>query len=129
MLPGHGTPFRDGARRAETIAAGKRRRLTQVRELVEARARTVAELTADLFGAAQLTGAQRHFVTAEILAYLAYHEVAAGPATDETTGRGLPVVDGRATGGGPVSELADDVDAPSRRSGIGSWWSVADSAG
>jgi hypothetical protein len=28
----------------------------------------------DLFGAAALTGAQRHFVTAEILAYLAYHE-------------------------------------------------------
>jgi len=32
------------------------------------------ELTAELFGAAPLTGSQRHFVTAEILAYLAYHE-------------------------------------------------------
>jgi glyoxylase-like metal-dependent hydrolase (beta-lactamase superfamily II) len=74
VLPGHGTPFRDGAGRAETIATGKRRRLTQVRELVERRARTVTELTADLFGSAPLTGAQRHFVTAEILAYLAYHE-------------------------------------------------------
>jgi hypothetical protein len=31
-------------------------------------------LTGELFGAAQLTGSQRHFVTAEILAYLAYHE-------------------------------------------------------
>ena len=39
-----------------------------------ARTRTVPELTADLFGSAPLTGAQRHFVTAEILAYLAYHE-------------------------------------------------------
>jgi glyoxylase-like metal-dependent hydrolase (beta-lactamase superfamily II) len=74
VLPGHGTPFRDGARRAEAIAAGKRRRLSQVRELVADRPRTVAELTADLFGTAQLTGSQRHFVTAEILAYLAFHE-------------------------------------------------------
>jgi glyoxylase-like metal-dependent hydrolase (beta-lactamase superfamily II) len=74
VLPGHGAPFRDGARRAEAIAAGKRRRLTQVRELVEDRSRTVAELTTDLFGVARLTGSQRHFVTAEILAYLAYHE-------------------------------------------------------
>jgi glyoxylase-like metal-dependent hydrolase (beta-lactamase superfamily II) len=74
VLPGHGTPFRDGARRAEAIAAGKRRRLSQVRELVADRPRTVAELTADLFGSAQLTGSQRHFVTAEILAYLAFHE-------------------------------------------------------
>jgi len=74
VLPGHGTPFRDGARRAESIAAAKRRRLTQVRELVEERPRTVVELTLELFGPAQLTGSQRHFVTAEILAYLAYHE-------------------------------------------------------
>jgi hypothetical protein len=45
-----------------------------VRGLVESRARTVVELTADLFGSAALSGAQRHFVIAEILAYLAYHE-------------------------------------------------------
>ena len=74
VLPGHGTPFRDGARRADSIAAGKRRRLAQVRDLVDSRPRTVAELTVDLFGSAPMTGAQRHFVTAEILAYLAYHE-------------------------------------------------------
>jgi glyoxylase-like metal-dependent hydrolase (beta-lactamase superfamily II) len=74
VLPGHGTPFRDGARRAETIANGKRRRLTQVRELVVGRPCTVPELTADLFGSAAMTGAQRHFVIAETLAYLAYHE-------------------------------------------------------
>jgi glyoxylase-like metal-dependent hydrolase (beta-lactamase superfamily II) len=74
VLPGHGTPFRDGARRAETIAAAKRRRLTQVLELIDGRALTVPELTAGLFGSTSLTGAQRHFVTAEILAYLAYHE-------------------------------------------------------
>jgi glyoxylase-like metal-dependent hydrolase (beta-lactamase superfamily II) len=74
VLPGHGTPFRNGARRAEAIAAGKRRRLAQVRDLVEGRPQTVAELTVELFGTARFTGAQRHFVTAEILAYLAYHE-------------------------------------------------------
>jgi glyoxylase-like metal-dependent hydrolase (beta-lactamase superfamily II) len=75
VLPGHGPPFRDGARRAEAIAAGKRRRLAQVRDLVESRPRAVTELLEELFGAAALTGAQRHFAMAEILAYLAYHEV------------------------------------------------------
>src|SRR4029453_13560869 len=60
VLPGHGAPFRDGARRAEAIAAGKRRRLTQVRDRVEAHPRAVAELTVDLFGSAQLTGSQQH---------------------------------------------------------------------
>jgi glyoxylase-like metal-dependent hydrolase (beta-lactamase superfamily II) len=75
VLPGHGPPFRDGARRAETIAAGKRRRLAQVHGLVESRPRTVPELLLELFGTTAMTGAQRHFAMAEILAYLAYHEV------------------------------------------------------
>jgi glyoxylase-like metal-dependent hydrolase (beta-lactamase superfamily II) len=74
VLPGHGTPFPDGARRAEVIAQGKRRRLDQVRDLVVTRAPTVTELTAELFPSAR-TGAQRHFAMAEILAYLAFHEV------------------------------------------------------
>jgi glyoxylase-like metal-dependent hydrolase (beta-lactamase superfamily II) len=74
VLPGHGPPFRDGARRAVTIAAGKRRRLDQVRELVAQHPRTVTELTAELFRSVALTGPQRHFAMAEILAYLAYHE-------------------------------------------------------
>jgi len=73
-LPGHGTPFRDGARRAATIAAGKRRRIDQIRDMVHVRERTVTEMTAQLFPSA-LTGAQRHFAMAELLAYLAYHEV------------------------------------------------------
>ncbi|MGD9526695.1 MBL fold metallo-hydrolase [Pseudonocardia sp.] len=74
VLPGHGSPFRDGVRRCEAIARGKRRRLDAVREMVEAGDRTVTEMTAALFGAA-LTGAQRHFAMAEVLAYLAHHEV------------------------------------------------------
>jgi glyoxylase-like metal-dependent hydrolase (beta-lactamase superfamily II) len=78
VLPGHGPPFRDGARRAEAIAAGKRRRVRQVLELLERHPRTVTELTAEVFSAAPLTGAQRHFAMAEILAYLAFLEVRRG---------------------------------------------------
>jgi glyoxylase-like metal-dependent hydrolase (beta-lactamase superfamily II) len=74
VLPGHGPPFRDGARRAAAIARGKRRRLDQVRELVETREQTVTEITTALFRM-ELTGAQRHFAMAEILADLAFHEV------------------------------------------------------
>jgi glyoxylase-like metal-dependent hydrolase (beta-lactamase superfamily II) len=74
VLPGHGPPFRDGARRAAAIAQGKQRRLEQVRGLVEDRERTVTEITEELFRTV-LTGAQRHFAMAEILAYLAYHEI------------------------------------------------------
>lgn len=74
VLPGHGTPFADGARRAARIAQGKRRRLEQVREMVTGRELTVTEMTATLFRG-ELTGAQRHFAMAEILADLAFHEV------------------------------------------------------
>jgi len=74
VLPGHGTPFRDGARRARALAEGKRRRLDQVRGLVADRPRTVSELTDEIFRGIR-TGAQRHFAMAEILAYLAYHEI------------------------------------------------------
>ncbi len=74
VLPGHGPPFADGVRRAHAIARGKRRRLDEVRELVAARPRTVTELTEQLHPGV-LTGAQRHFVMAELLAALAYHEV------------------------------------------------------
>jgi glyoxylase-like metal-dependent hydrolase (beta-lactamase superfamily II) len=73
VLPGHGAPFRDGARRAEVIERGKLRRLDQLHGLLRARDRTVVELTAELFRGS-LTGSQRHFAMAEILAYLAYHE-------------------------------------------------------
>jgi glyoxylase-like metal-dependent hydrolase (beta-lactamase superfamily II) len=73
VLPGHGPAFHDGARRADAIARGKKRRLNQVRELVESAERTTPELTEKLFGAG-LRGAQHHFAMAEVLAYLAYHE-------------------------------------------------------
>ncbi|MDT7580358.1 MAG: hypothetical protein QOK35_1622 [Pseudonocardiales bacterium] len=73
-LPGHGAPFADGARRAASISRNKLRRLAQIREKVEERGRTATELTDELFPTVT-TGAQRHFVMAEILAYLAHHEV------------------------------------------------------
>ena len=73
-LPGHGAPFADGARRAASISRNKLRRLAQIRERVEARERTVTELTEELFPGVT-TGVQRHFVMAETLAYLAHHEV------------------------------------------------------
>lgn len=73
VLPGHGAPFADGARRAATLARGKRQRLDRIRALVEERPRTVVELTAALFPTVT-TGAQRHFAMAEVLAYLAHHE-------------------------------------------------------
>jgi glyoxylase-like metal-dependent hydrolase (beta-lactamase superfamily II) len=74
VLPGHGPPFRDGARRARTIADGKRRRLDKVRAMVEDRERSATEITTTLFPM-PLTGPQRHFAMAEVLADLAYHEV------------------------------------------------------
>jgi glyoxylase-like metal-dependent hydrolase (beta-lactamase superfamily II) len=78
VLPGHGPPFRDGARRAESIAAGKRRRVRQVLDLLRGRPRTVTELTAEVFASTRLTGAQRHFAMAELLAYLAFLEARGG---------------------------------------------------
>jgi glyoxylase-like metal-dependent hydrolase (beta-lactamase superfamily II) len=76
VLPGHGDIFEDGAARADMIERGKRRRLDQVLGLLEAKNMTATELTAALFRP-NLTDAQLHFAMAEVLAYLAYHEVRA----------------------------------------------------
>jgi glyoxylase-like metal-dependent hydrolase (beta-lactamase superfamily II) len=73
VLPGHGDVFPDGAGRAQVIERGKQRRLDQVLDLIGARDTTVTELTAEVFRD-QLSASQLHFVMAEILAYLAYHE-------------------------------------------------------
>ena len=74
VLPGHGETFTDGAARAVSIAAGKRRNLRRVTAAIESGRRTVTELAAELFPA-PLAGPQLHFAMAEILAYLAYLEV------------------------------------------------------
>ena len=73
-LPGHGVPFPGGARRAASLSRNKRRRADRIRGMVEERGRTVTELTAELFPTVT-SGAQRHFAMAEILAFLAHHEV------------------------------------------------------
>jgi glyoxylase-like metal-dependent hydrolase (beta-lactamase superfamily II) len=74
VLPGHGAAFPDGAARAAEIARDKRRRLDWVLSAVRSADRTATELAGDLYPS-QLTGAQLHFVLAEVLAYLAYLEV------------------------------------------------------
>jgi glyoxylase-like metal-dependent hydrolase (beta-lactamase superfamily II) len=74
VLPGHGEPFRDGARRAATVERSKRRRLEQVMELIRAEPLPATEVTARLFGR-RLTGSAQHFAMAEVLAFLVYHDV------------------------------------------------------
>jgi glyoxylase-like metal-dependent hydrolase (beta-lactamase superfamily II) len=76
VLPGHGEVFADGAARAESIGRSKRRRLDQIRGLLDARPWTVADLTTQVFRQ-QLTSAQLHFAMAEVLAFLAYLEARA----------------------------------------------------
>lgn len=73
-LPGHGVPFPGGARRAASISRNKLRRSVRIHEMVEERERTAIELTAELFPTIT-SAAQRHFAMAEILAFLAHHEV------------------------------------------------------
>jgi glyoxylase-like metal-dependent hydrolase (beta-lactamase superfamily II) len=74
VLPGHGEPFADGARRAEAIAAGKRRRLAKVLEVLDDGPITVTDLAHRLVGK-EMDGSRLHFAMAETLAYLAYFDV------------------------------------------------------
>ena len=74
VLPGHGDPFPDGARRAAAVERTKRRRLDQVWHIVEAEALPVTEIAVRLFGR-RLSGSAQHFAMAEVLAFLAYYDV------------------------------------------------------
>jgi glyoxylase-like metal-dependent hydrolase (beta-lactamase superfamily II) len=74
VLPGHGAPFRNGARRAAMVERGKRRRLGQVMALIQAEPLPVTEIAARLFGR-RLSGSAQHFAMAEALAFLAYYDV------------------------------------------------------
>jgi glyoxylase-like metal-dependent hydrolase (beta-lactamase superfamily II) len=74
VLPGHGEPFRDGARRAATVERSKRRRLQRVMELIQAEPLPVTEVVARLFSK-PLTGSAQHFAMAEVLAFLVHHDV------------------------------------------------------
>lgn len=74
VLPGHGEPFRDGARRAAAVEATKRRRLEQVWHILEAEALPVTDIAERLFHK-RLSGNAQHFAMAEVLAFLAYYDV------------------------------------------------------
>jgi glyoxylase-like metal-dependent hydrolase (beta-lactamase superfamily II) len=71
VLPGHGRPFDDCARRIEVITRNKVRRLNRIRELVEQRPRTVVEI-ADLVFTNPGPAFMRSFALAETLAHIAY---------------------------------------------------------
>ena len=72
VLPGHGAPFRDGARRAATVTASKRRRLAEVLRLIQAEPLPATAITERLFRR-RYKGSAQHFAMAEVLAFLAYH--------------------------------------------------------
>ena len=74
VLPGHGEPFPDGARRAAAVERTKRRRLKEVRQIIEAEPLPVTEIALRLFRK-RLSGSAQHFAMAEVLAFLAYYDV------------------------------------------------------
>jgi glyoxylase-like metal-dependent hydrolase (beta-lactamase superfamily II) len=71
VLPGHGRPFGDVARRIEAISRHKRRRLAAIAGLIEARPRSVVEIADELFAKAVLR-LGRDFALSETLAHIAY---------------------------------------------------------
>jgi glyoxylase-like metal-dependent hydrolase (beta-lactamase superfamily II) len=71
VLPGHGMPFSDCARRIEVIRRNKERRLAAIRDRIEERPRSVVEI-AELVFTRPLLDYQRSFALAETLAHIAY---------------------------------------------------------
>jgi hypothetical protein len=71
VLPGHGQPFTDCARRIEVITRNKMNRLHAVRALIDQRPRTVVEIAGRIFAQA-LMSYQRSFALSETLAHIAY---------------------------------------------------------
>jgi glyoxylase-like metal-dependent hydrolase (beta-lactamase superfamily II) len=71
VLPGHGTPFPDGARRAESITRNKLRRAESIRQLIEQGPCTVTEI-ADRLVAKAVLSFQRNLALSETLAHIAY---------------------------------------------------------
>lgn len=70
VLPGHGRPFRDGARRAQAIARAKRRRLEAVRRRIESGPCTVTELALGI-GQDAVRGSHGSAALSETLALIA----------------------------------------------------------
>jgi glyoxylase-like metal-dependent hydrolase (beta-lactamase superfamily II) len=70
VLPGHGRPFTDGARRARAIADSKERRMAQTLRAIEDEALTVREITERVYAQATLSY-QLRMAIGEALAQLA----------------------------------------------------------
>ena len=71
VLPGHGSPFAEGARRAQAITRNKLRRAEAVRRLIEESPATVTEIT-DRLVAGAVMRFQRNMALSETLAHVAY---------------------------------------------------------
>jgi glyoxylase-like metal-dependent hydrolase (beta-lactamase superfamily II) len=71
VLPGHGRPFGECARRIEAITRSKMRRLDAILAAIRARPRTVTEIADELFANA-IVRFQRNFALSETLAHIAY---------------------------------------------------------
>jgi glyoxylase-like metal-dependent hydrolase (beta-lactamase superfamily II) len=70
VLPGHGRPFSDGARRARAIITAKERRMAQTLQAIEDEALTVRQVTERVYAQATLSY-QLRMAVAEALAQLA----------------------------------------------------------
>jgi glyoxylase-like metal-dependent hydrolase (beta-lactamase superfamily II) len=71
VLPGHGRPFGDCARRIDAIIRSKQRGLAATRDAILSRPRTVTEVADEVFPTA-VVRFQRNFAMAETLAHIAY---------------------------------------------------------
>jgi glyoxylase-like metal-dependent hydrolase (beta-lactamase superfamily II) len=71
VLPGHGRPFTDCARRIEAITRSKMRRLEAIRLAIREQPRSVPEIADELFTRA-VVRFQRNFAMSETLAHIAY---------------------------------------------------------
>jgi glyoxylase-like metal-dependent hydrolase (beta-lactamase superfamily II) len=71
VLPGHGRPFDEGASRAEVIARHHERRLGSILQVIRTEARSVGEITDEVFGP-ELFDFQRRLALGEAIAHLIY---------------------------------------------------------
>jgi glyoxylase-like metal-dependent hydrolase (beta-lactamase superfamily II) len=71
VLPGHGRPFDEGAARAAVIARHHDRRLGSILQVIRREARTVTEITDEVFGP-ELFDFQRRLAIGEAIAHLVY---------------------------------------------------------
>jgi len=70
-LPGHGSPFEEGAERARIIARHHERRLGSILQVVRHEAHTAEEITQEIFGST-LLNFQKRLALGEALAHIRY---------------------------------------------------------